>query len=474
MKRPEPGQTIDEAYRARFPGSRALYERALQLMPSGINHDVRRIAPFPVYVDHAKGSRKWDVDGNEIIDFAVGHGALILGHGHPRVLEAILEQSAKVTHASAPTATEIRWAELVTTLVPCAERVRFVLSGTEATMLAMRLVRAYTGKSIIVRIDGHFHGWHDYAMFHFLPPFDVVSSAGVPAEIGETLRFVPLDDLDALQRALSSGDVAGVILEPDGPVVGTVPVRPGYLQGVRDLTRRYDVPLIFDEVVTGFRLSPGGAQQYFGVTPDLATFAKIVGGGVPSGAVAGRADILDGIAYRDDSEWNRRSRVTHMGTYSAHPVAAAAGSTALELLADGTVQDYTAELGDRLRTGINAALADAGVAGWAYGFRSCFRVILGDPDDLPYTHDPEEFRAGVPVPRLLAGMRPLIKSALHKAHFLEGIDIIAGNHGWLTAAHTTADVDAGVEAYARAVHRVVAEGTLKTIESKTVSASARA
>ena len=340
--------SIDEAYRARFPGSQVLYERAKDLMPSGINHDVRRIDPFPVYIERALGARKWDVDGNELIDYAVGHGGLILGHNHPVVLRAMLEQAAKVTHASAPTPNEVRWAELVTQLVPCAEKVRFVLSGTEATMLAMRLVRAYTGKTMIVKVDGHFHGWHDYALAHFLPPFDVPSSSGIPEEARGTLRPVPLDDLDAMERALAVGDVAGVILEADGPVVGTVPVREGYLKGVRELTRRYDVPLIFDEVVTGFRLSPGGAQQYFGVTPDLATYAKIIGGGAPSGAVAGRADIMDGLAFRDDPDWNRRGRVAHLGTYSAYPVAAAAGSAALELLADGTVQDQTAALADRL------------------------------------------------------------------------------------------------------------------------------
>jgi glutamate-1-semialdehyde 2,1-aminomutase len=450
--------SIDAEYTRTFAGSAALAAQARQLMPSGINHDVRRIDPFPVYIERAQGARKWDVDGHELIDYAVGHGALILGHGHPTVLRAIQEQSAKVTHASAPTPREVRWAELVTQLVPCAERVRFVLSGTEATMLALRLVRAFTRRSVVVRIDGHFHGWHDYAMFHWQPPFEVPASAGIPESIGATLRSVALNDLDALERALSPGDAAGVILEPDGPVVGTVPVKDGYLARVRELTRQYGVPLIFDEVVTGFRLAPGGAQEYFGVTPDLATFAKAVAGGVPSGAVAGRADILDGMAFRDDADWNRHERVVHMGTYSAHPVAAAAGVAALELLADGSVQDTTAALAQQLRDGCNAMLRELGVAGHAYGVRSCFRVIVGDV--LPDTSDAAEFVAATPVARLLEGTRQPLKSALHQALVLEGIDILAGNHGWLSAAHTPRDVDVSVEAFGRALERVIGAGLL--------------
>ena len=461
MALPSSKQTIDAAYRERFPGSAALYGRARDLMPSGINHDVRRIDPFPVYISHAEGARKWDVDGNELIDYAVGHGALILGHGHPAVLAAIRAQVERVTHAAAPTPLEVRWAELVRQLVPSAERVRFVLSGTEATMLALRLVRAYTGRSIVVRIDGHFHGWHDYAMVRWLPPYDVPSSSGIPDEIGATLRAVPLHDLDALERALALGDAAGVILEPDGPLVGTVPVPAGYLQGVRELTTRYGVPLIFDEVVTGFRLAPGGAQEYFGVVPDVTTFAKAIAGGMPSGAVVGRANILELIAFREDPAWNRRGRVKHMGTFSAFPVAAAAGVAALELLADGSVQDYTAGLADRLRAGLNTVLHEAGIAGCAYGLRSCLRIVLGDDDSLPDTADPAEFIAAASVPRLMEGIRQPLLGALHKAWFLEGFDFLAGHHGWLSQAHTTADVDTTVEAFARALRRAVDDGLIQ-------------
>ncbi len=451
--------SIATEYQTRFSRSMALWERARQLIPSGINHDVRRIVPFPLYMDHARGCRKWDIEEHEFIDLCVGHGALMLGHGHPVIVKAVQEQTARFTHPSAPTALEVRWAELVTRLVPCADMVRFVLSGTEATMLAMRLARAHTGREVVVKIHGHFHGWHDYAMIGYMPPFDIPSSNGVPGAIARTIRPVPLHDLGAMEEALRPRDVAAVILEADGPIAGTVPVPPGYLQALRELTTRYESLLVFDEVVTGFRLSPGGAQQHFGVTPDLATFAKIVAGGVPAGAVAGRADILSGIAFRDDADWNRRKRVRHMGTFSAYPLAAAAGVAALELLADGSLQDRAAELGERLRAGMNQVVADARVAGSAYGSRSILRIIVGD--DLPPVHDPAEFLQAVPPQRLLESIRPPLLSALQGAMLLEGLDVLGGSHAWTSAVMTETDVDDAVGRFARALHRVRREGLLR-------------
>jgi glutamate-1-semialdehyde 2,1-aminomutase len=325
---------------------------------------------------------------------------------------------------------------------------------------------------VVVRIQGHFHGWHDYAMIDWLPPYEVHASAGVPDALEATMRAVPRDDLGALDAALAPGDVAAVIAEPDGPVVGTVPVDPAWVRGLRDVTDRHGVLLIFDEVVTGFRLAPGGAQEYFGVKPDLATFAKAIAGGLPGAAVAGRADVMSQIAYTGDPTRDRRERVVHMGTYSAHPTAAVAGIAALSLLADGSVQDRAAGLAERLRAGFNDQLWEHGVAGAAYGLRSGFRVIVGDVDDLPDTGDPAEFIATTDPERLMAGTRGPLKSALHKAFFLEGIDILAGNHGWISGAHTEADVDAAVDGFGRAVGRLADEGLVTTRLSRSVGASA--
>jgi glutamate-1-semialdehyde 2,1-aminomutase len=450
--------SIESEYRARFAGSMALWERARELVPSGINHDVRRIVPFPLYMDHAQGCRKWDVDGNEFLDLCTGHGSLMLGHGHPAIVQAVQEQTARFTHPSAPTPLEVRWAELVTRLVPCADMVRFVLSGTEATLLAMRLARAHTGRDVIVKIHGHFHGWHDYAMIGYMPPFDVPSSNGVPGVLAQTVRAVPLHDLAAMEAALQPGDAAAVILEADGPLAGTVPVARGYLAALRELTTRHGALLVFDEVVTGFRLAPGGAQQYFGVTPDLASFAKIVAGGMPGGAVAGRREIMTGIAFRDDTAWNRRKRVRHMGTFSAYPLAAAAGVIALELLADGRLQDRAAAMADRLRAGMNRTMADAGVAGSVYGCRSIIRMIVGD--DLPAIHDPAEFVHAVPPARLIENIRPPLLHALHAAMLLEGLDILGGSHAFTSIAMTESDIDDAVGRFGRALDRVRREGLL--------------
>lgn len=450
---------IFDEYAAKFSGSAALWKRARTIMPSGVNHDVRYIDPFPLYMDHAQGCRKWDVDGHEFIDLCTGHGSLILGHGHPAVLKALHEAVDKHTHPSAPTPAEVRWAELIVSMVPCAEMVRFPLTGTEATMLAMRLARAHTGRDIVVKLRNHFHGWHDYAMIEYLAPHEIPSSAGVPKAVAPAIRAVPLNDLGAMEAALAPKDVAAVILEADGPAAGCVPTKPGYLESVRELTRRYGTILIFDEVITGFRLAPGGAQEYYGVTPDMATYAKAVCGGVPGAAVAGRAEIMGDLTFRpDDPDYNRKRRVRHQGTFSANPVTAAAGVAALQLLKDGSVQDHAAQMAEHFRTGINAAIREAGAGGTLYGTRSAARLILGD--DLPKIADPVEFTQAVDPQRLLQSIKQPLLKALQCAQLLEGIDFLSGTHGWTSGVMTVADMDEAVRRWERALHRVIAGGFL--------------
>jgi len=451
--------TIFEDYAAKFAGSRKLWERARKIIPSGVNHDVRYINPFPLYMDRAQGCRKWDIENHEFIDLCTGHGSLILGHGHPAILAALHAAADKCTHPSAPTPYEVRWAELVTTIVPCAEMVRFQLSGTEATMLAMRLARAHTGRHIIVKLRDHFHGWHDYAMIEYVPPYEIPGSAGVPPCVAGAIRTVPIRDLAAMEAALAPRDVAAVILEADGPSGGAVPTRPGYLQGLRELTKTYGTILIFDEVITGFRMAPGGAQEYFGVTPDLATYAKAICGGVPGSAVAGKAEIMGDMTLRpDDPDYNRKKRVRHQGTFSANPVTAAVGAAALELLKDGRMQDQAAKMADRMRAGVNAAIREAGTAGCLYGTRSTLCLALGD--DLPQISDPAEFAQTVEPHRLLQRVKSPILKALQCAQLLEGVDLLAGTHAWTSGVMTEADMDEAVHRWARALHRVIAEGFL--------------
>ncbi|MGH2352100.1 MAG: aspartate aminotransferase family protein, partial [Chloroflexota bacterium] len=242
------------------PGSRRLYDEALGVFPSGITHDNRYLQPFPIYCQRAEGAYKWDVDSHRYVDYLVGHGALLLGHSHPDVVQAVTEQMARGTHYGASHELEIRWGQLVQRLIPSAERVKFVASGTEATHLALRLARSFTGKDVVVKFEGHFHGWHDYMTAAVDPPYEIPSSSGVPADVLSTMRVLPTD-LAHVEEALAAGEVAAVILEPTGAAWGTVPVDEPFLHGLRDLTRDQGVPLIFDEVITGFRCAPGGAQE---------------------------------------------------------------------------------------------------------------------------------------------------------------------------------------------------------------------
>ncbi len=278
---------IEEMYIKQRHKSMALYEKAVNIFPSGVTHDTRFILPFPTYITEAKGSRKWDVDGNEYVDFAMGHGALLLGHGREEVINAVRDAVLKGTHYGASSELEIRWGEMVKRLVPSAERVKFTSSGTEATLLSLRLARACTGKTKIIKFHGHFHGWQDYLTVGERPPWEI-PPVGIPDEVLRTVIALPCD-LSPLERVLKNDkDIAGVIIEPTGGSWAKVPIPDGFLEKLRGLTTKYDVLLIFDEVVTGFRWSPGGAQGLYGVIPDLTTLAKILAGGFPGGAVVGK------------------------------------------------------------------------------------------------------------------------------------------------------------------------------------------
>ncbi len=445
------------------PRSRELFERAREVMPAGISHDSRRLEPFPLYIERAAGSRKWTADGQELIDYVLGHAALVLGHSHPAIVEALRSQASVVTHPGGCHRLEVEWAEAICRLVPSAERVRFVMSGTEATMLAMRVARAVTGRDVIVRIQGHFHGWHDYATGDPDLDFDTAASAGVPKRVSETVRVARLNDIEDLERALAPGDVAAVILEPEGARSGTIPPPDGYLEQLREATTRAGTLLVFDEVVSGFRASPGGVQQLAGVTPDMTALAKAVAGGLPGGALCGRADVMEIMAWPAG-----RARVLHQGTWNGNPLAAAAGIAALELLADGAVQRRLTAMAERLRAGLNGVIGRSGVGGFAFGGHSAFRIMLGD--DLPHSLDPLELVATLTPARLLKGMQPSVAWDVQRALLLEGIDIMRGDHGWLSTAHDEAEVDTTVAAFERAVARLVDSGTL-TARTAPVEAS---
>jgi glutamate-1-semialdehyde 2,1-aminomutase len=449
--------SVEEQFRRAHPRSEALFRQAKAAIAGGLSHDIRHLRPFPIYVDRAGGSRKWDVDGHELIDYWVGHGALFLGHANPTVQQAVGSQLGRGTHYGACHELEVRWAEAVLKLMPRAERVRFVGSGTEATLLAIRLARAATGKDKIVKFEGHFHGWHDYAVAAVRPPFDRPISAGVPQGVLAGLLICPPNDWDAFV-ALTSGrdDIAGVILEPGGGSSGTIPTDRGFLARLREFTRAQGMVLIFDEVITGFRFAPGGAQQRYEIYADLTTLAKILAGGLPGGAVVGGAVLMDQLAFRDDSVWNREDRVAHAGTFNANPLSAAAGIATLEQLADGQAQAKADRAGEILRTGIAEVIKKIAVDAYVYGESSIVNLFLG-----PGRHGLD---VNGPLSRLdhrLLMGHPNLEAyhMLRCALILHGVDLPLF-HGWISAAHSDEDLEKTIRAFEAAVRLVQDEGPL--------------
>ena len=377
QKGDEVAETIREEYVRKNPRSAELYLRFKDVFPTGVSHDVRVADPCPICIARAQGVRKWDVDGNEYIDFAMGSASLLLGHSHPAVVEALVDVAPAGSHYGQPVEAELEWGERVHSLIPCADKIRFVGSGAEATMLAMRIARGYTGKDKIIRWESHYHGWHDYVMPGTLAPFDVPSSIGIPKGALESVVVLP-PNLEALEQTLSTDkDIAGVITEGSGASYGTVPLEPGFLEGVRRLTQEYGVVMILDEVITGFRWSPGDLQQTVGITPDLCSLAKILTGGMPGGAVAGKDEFMQVMAQTGDPHRDRFQRVSHGGTFNANPYCAATGNATLKIVATGEMQDRADLMADRLRRGLREITDRLEVAACVYGESSTFHVYFG-------------------------------------------------------------------------------------------------
>ena len=427
------------------PASQSLARRASSVFPNGVTHDIRYTSPFAIYVARAAGSRKWDVDGNELVDYVMGHGALLLGHNHPLILDAVEAQAPLGTHYGASHALEIRWGELVQQLVPSAELVRFTSSGTEATMMAVRLARAATGREKVLRLKEHFHGWNDSVTGQPLAEETVPRSPGLPHGTLDASIVISQNDAASLERTLDEdGDqIAAMILEPTGAHWGTEPIDIAYVRRARELTARRGVLLIFDEVITGFRVSPGGAQQAYGITPDLTTMAKILAGGLPGGCVAGRKDIVDQIAIRDGGGGER---ISHPGTFNANPLSAAAGSACLAIIADGTHQQQAAETAAQIARGMNGVMQSESVAGCVYGVSSMLHIAFGEIEPPP---DGYGWGAG-PPPKAMPPTPPPVSQALRLSMINEGIDLMGGGM-MVSSRHSDDDVDRTIEAFRRSL-----------------------
>jgi glutamate-1-semialdehyde 2,1-aminomutase len=442
--------SLTERYVAAFPRSQKLHEQARTLFPNGVTHDLRFLEPFPVYIDRALGGHKWTVEGHELIDFWSGHGSLLLGHSHPAVVEAVQRQMEKATHPGACHEGEIAWGQWVQRLVPSVERVRFVSSGTEATMMALRLARIFTGRPRVLKFAGHFHGWNDFLIPGADAPHDA-AVPGIPAEVARDTIIIPPNDLDAVERTLRDDPQIGcVILEPTGGHWGQVPVRGPFLKGLRELTARHNRLLIFDEVITGFRVSPGGAQGHYGIKPDLTTMAKILAGGLPGGCVGGRADILAYLEFRPG-----KPKMRHPGTFNANPLSAAAGITTLKLVADGEPNRRANAIGQQLRQRLNALFAERGASWVAYGEFSGFRLLPGYQGPRPASEDFIPY--GGALDKLDGTSNPRLAHVFRQGMLLHGVDL-PGLSGMTTAAHTEADVEQTLAAVAGTLDLLREEG----------------
>lgn len=350
----------------------AVFERSLAAIPGGVNSSIRAFSSVggrPYVVARAEGARVWDVEGNEYIDLVQSYGAIILGHAHPAVVAAVGEAATAGTSYGAPTTREMKLAEAVRERVPSCERVRFMNSGTEATSTAVRLARGHTGRDRVVIFHGNFHGATDALLAaggSGVATLGLPGTAGVPAgSVAETL-VVPYNRVPELDES-----VAAVIVEPVAANMGLVAPTPGFLEGLRDECDRVGALLIFDEVITGFRLGAGGAQGRFGVTPDLTTFGKVIGGGLPIGAVGGRAEVMESLSPL--------GAVFHAGTLAGNPIATAAGLAALDLL-DGPVYELLEARVERLSAALTEVCRSAGLAVSFPTVGTLMGMYLGDGD----------------------------------------------------------------------------------------------
>ena len=414
------------------------YEFATQYLAGGVSASTRlnRALGHPMYFDRAAGCRLWDLDGREYIDLCCSHGATLLGHGDSRIraaVERVLDRGAACSYEN-----ELhgQFAELLCRTVPCLERVRFTGSGTEATMHCLRLARAYTGRAKILKIEGHFHGYHDQVMFSIGTPADRLGdptapthypgSTGMPPGLDGHLVLVPYNRTDLLERAFEqhAGELSALICEPVYYNAGCVLPTREFLSAMRRLTEQHNVLLIFDEVLSAFRMAPGGAQEVLQVTPDLCTLGKAVGGGYPLSVFGGRHDIMQHLMPEGNCQ--------HSGTYNGHPVAVAAGLAAVTAYREPGFYEHIRGIAARLFGGLNEILTRHEVPGRVQGLGARFGIYFGITDEV------KSYRDAVKSDR--ETMLKFVAAAIGQGVYFHDYGGAACHHGFC-AAMTTADVD---------------------------------
>ena len=437
-------ERLIKALEDQTPKSGALWQDSQDAVPGGLLSLARKFKPYPFYTERGEGPYIWDVDGNRYIDCCMAYGVLLLGHAHPVSLEAMANQAGRGAVYGTPHPLEISYSRQLIDCIPCAERVLLCNSGTEATMQAIRVMRAFTGKDKVAKFEGAYHGWHDYASWSIsihkdaMGPEDrpnaVPESAGIPEAIKDTIMVLPFNEsaFDLIEE--NADELAGVMIEPvfGG---GNIPATQGFLKKLREVTERTGVLLMFDEVITGFRLALGGAQEYYGVLPDLATYGKIIGGGLPAGAVGCSKEMMEKVIQADMS-------IAVAGTFSGNPMTLAAGKAVIRHLRENPqIYGGLEANGEILRGGFNDWAQSRGIPASMTGAGSMFQIHLKD--------------SPVTKPRDLLGRLdgPLGDLQLHLR--LNGVFIPWLHLAFISAAHTEQDVEEVLR-----IHQVSVEACL--------------
>lgn len=429
-----------------FDTSKMLMAEAANYLAGGVNSNFRLgISPTPLVFERADGPYLYDVDGNRLIDYYLGMGPMILGHNPEAVISAFEEQLRYGILYAGQSEVEREAARLLCQMVPCAERVRFNCAGSEVVQAALRLARAATGRSIVVKFEGHYHGWLDSVLWSVAPPPDkygpaeaptpTPASAGQDLVAGQHVEVLPWNNLDLLAARLERGDVAAVIMEPAMCNTSVILPAEGYLAGARDACTKTGAILIFDEIITGFRLAPGGAQQRFGVTPDLATFGKAIANGFPVSCLAGRADLMALF---------ETGGVMHGGTYNGQPAAMAAVIATLKELAKAETFATLEQRGQRLMDGIAQALAEADIEAQVQGFPEIFHVALGVSSPIT------DYRSS-----LAADKKRYVQFTT--ALLYEGVRALERGAWFMSTAHSEAVIDETIEAIATVAKKLGSE-----------------
>ena len=425
--------------------SQKYFERAQEYLIEGVNSPSRGKAtysPSPIFLERGSGSHVWDADQNEYLDFMMSFGALIHGHAHPKLVSVVSQAMAEGSHFAAATSAEVEAAERFCRMVPSAEAVRFTNSGSEATMLALRLARAHTGRTKFLKFEGHYHGWYDPFLLnaHGHPPEQlgppenparIPDSKGIPPATFDDVVLAPWNDVEVLDRILQKHgrDLAAVITEPIMANMGCILPREGYLQRLRELTRNYGVLLILDEVVTGFRYAPGGCQQYYGIEPDISTFGKALGAGFPVGAVAGPRSILDRMRWSENM-------VLHYGTFNGHRLTMKVVAANLDLLSRQKTYANFHAIGDAAIARLREVFHRRKVKAIVQGFGPMFQIYFTERDAI---HDYRDYRNYVDTARYSKFVHRLLDRGIYMTPS-------NGLHWIISTAHTEDDVAALADA----------------------------